>query len=67
LLKSELNETRATREECEGKLECCEEEVQVWKGEAKRQKADTAKMNRWVERFAAQKFCNGAEIPNHFL
>ena len=48
-------------------MEHREEEVQVWKGEAKRQKADTAKMNRQVGRFAAQKFCNGAEIPNRFL
>ena len=50
-MKSELNETQATREECKGKLECRENEVQAWKEEAKKQKADVAKMNRRVERF----------------
>lgn len=50
-MKSELNETRETREECKGKLECHENEVQVWKEEAKKRKADVTKMSRRVERF----------------
>jgi len=49
-----------TREECEGRLECREKEVQVWKEEANRQKVNAANLNRRVQRFdrssrAAQK------------
>ena len=55
-MKSELNETRAVRDECEGKLERREKEVQVWKEEVKGRKADVAKLNRRVERFDGSSF-----------
>lgn len=50
-LSLELNEARSAKEECENRLEFSEEALCAWKEEARKRKAEAARLSCRVRRF----------------